>query len=273
MANKGRSRMPPGNLRKDAMEHQRRETIGKHHAQNQPQLAQTRANSTGTHASPRPQTGSERRAERNKAAKTIQNAFKNFKDRKSGFYGVVREAVDTRRQQLASPLVNAPGNSSRAHKPGGAGREFTTNADGHITQISLFNKNGDISEQIDFAGHENGQNLSGHHHVMHTPGDIGSSRGRRPNVFREAHYPAATMDQRVWQPSSAGEAVPPMASTPGSAGPHNPKNLPRDRTNQMGAVAAASGVATATRNSTPGAGSTHTEQRAAYLAGLRTDGG
>lgn len=89
MANKGRSRLPPGKLRKDAQEHQRRETMGNHQARvadkqhKEVQLEHTRDQRTTTATTPKPMTGSERRAERREAATKIQQAFKKFQFRKN----------------------------------------------------------------------------------------------------------------------------------------------------------------------------------------------
>lgn len=114
MANKGRSRLAPGKLRKDAVEQRRRQTIGQHHEKQQarqqqaagggqaPNMAHTRTE--------RPMTGSQRRAANraNKAAAKIQGAFKRFKFKKN-LNSVRAELQQARAGELSPRLTDLVG--------------------------------------------------------------------------------------------------------------------------------------------------------------------
>lgn len=194
------------------------------------------------------------------AAKKIQSAFRLKK-----FRGVVHDAVETRRQQLLSLLVEGGKIGQHATSQTGTYAREYQQKKGTMFQVNLFNREGNLSESIDFDAHENGHNVSGHYHVATTPGDISSSRNRN-TVLREAHYPAATMDAAVW----TGDGIPPPLALPGSTGKHNPKpGLQSVRETQFGKLAAADDrLLDPVSGKNPG-GSTHAEQRKAYLDSLK----
>jgi hypothetical protein len=199
------------------------------------------------------------------AAQKIQDAFRQKKSQAlvQKFQGVVREAADTRREQLLSPLVKGGKIGQQTTSLNGTFAREYQETNGAMRQVNLFNRAGNLSESIDFDAHENGHNVSGHYHVAVTPGDISSSRGRglAHAHKREAHYPAATMNPAIW----TGPGAPPPMVTPGTVGNHNPKpDDPAVRKAQFGNLAAADQTLPAPASNTR-AGSTHAAQRKAYL--------